>query len=299
MPSGLVATKMQPATIATTRPSTPIVVGITGQSMRLPMSPSTAAIARPAAASKQPTNAIVPHTGQPPHGCRGTASMCCSSAVLLYSMMRAISDSMNSTTAWFDMNWQRPFTHTPASRSPMPASGASGLASHFGANAATPRAAAATRRARSRARACRSSGLPRPHPSAAYRRRPASYRARHARTLLHRFAHLPVARAVLLSFRMTNISLDQLVTVTGGVDWGTVGREALSGAQTGRAQGQQVGTVMGAAVGATAGSAGGPAGTVGGMVGGGYAGYRLGGVVGAGVGGLVGAARGVYNTWGQ
>jgi hypothetical protein len=89
----------------------------------------------------------------------------------------------------------------------------------------------------------------------------------------------------------STISSLDLDNVTGGVNWGEVGRRAVSWGATGAT----AGAVGGAVVGGVAGAGAGGVGAIPGAVAGAGIGSRVGRVAGA----VAGAGTAIYDTWGQ
>ncbi|MBK9031245.1 MAG: bacteriocin [Myxococcales bacterium] len=84
----------------------------------------------------------------------------------------------------------------------------------------------------------------------------------------------------------TSIDLDSLDAVTGGLDWGQLGRATVGGAVTGAAGGAATGAVAGAL--STA-----PVAGVGGLPG-----WAIGGIAGGAGGAVAGAANNLGQQWG-
>ena len=92
------------------------------------------------------------------------------------------------------------------------------------------------------------------------------------------------------SSELLSISSIELDAVTGGVDWGEVGRRAVTWGGVGATGGAVVGGVAGGVAGAVA--TGGP-----GVVPGAVAGGRVGSLVGRVGGAVAGAGTAIYDTW--
>ena len=90
---------------------------------------------------------------------------------------------------------------------------------------------------------------------------------------------------------LLSISSLDLDSVTGGVNWGEVGRRAVTWGGVGATGGAVVGGVAGGVAGATAGGVGAVPGAV--------AGARVGSTIGRVGGAIAGAGSAIYDTWNQ
>lgn len=89
----------------------------------------------------------------------------------------------------------------------------------------------------------------------------------------------------------STLSTLDLDNVTGGVNWGEVGRRAVSWGAAGATGGAVAGAVVGGVAGAGAGGVGAVPGAVGGA--------RVGSVIGRVGGAVAGAGSAIYQTWNQ
>ena len=100
----------------------------------------------------------------------------------------------------------------------------------------------------------------------------------------------------MMTTTTTSCDFDTLSTldldnVTGGVNWGEVGRRAVSWGGVGATGGAVAGAVVGGVAGAGAGGVGAIPGAVGGA--------RVGSMIGRVGGAVAGAGSAIYDTWNQ